>query len=451
MSPRSRPASIRFGRIRRLAHRSVLSVADAESESPGSPSVAARPAGRPLPPSAGRSATALDVPEEHLLGELDLAGEQRADGLAAVDPDDRLGDQRSKRDDLDLGAALLLRDRDRIGDDDLSQRRCGDPLDRRLRKARRGWRRHTCSVTPSRCRASTIWMSVPAVSISSSTMMARLPRTSPMTLRTSARSWLPMRRFSTIARGASSSSAKVRARLAKPRSVTTTRFSSCFWTEVAGQQVDGRQLVDRDVEEALDLALVEVDGQEAVGPGHGQHVRDEASRDGDAGLVLLVGAAVAVVGHDGGDPPGAGALEGVDHDEQLHDRLVDRARGGLDQEDVLLPGVVDDPDEDVLVGELEDLGPAQVDAQVAADVPGQLRVGVPGVDVELVRWQGRSPGSRLPLTSGSPPSRRGLGCLRAPLSAKPPRCASPARKAAMPTTLSPALRRITITPRACDE
>ncbi len=84
------------------------------------------------------------------------------------------------------------------------------------------------SVTPSRSRARTISMSVPPVSISSSTMIARLPRTSPMTFMSSARSRLPTRRFSMIASGASSSSANVRARLAKPRSVTTTQSSSCM-------------------------------------------------------------------------------------------------------------------------------------------------------------------------------------------------------------------------------
>src|SRR3712207_8025165 len=51
-------------------------------------------------------------------------------------------------------------------------------------------------------------------------------------------------------------------------------------------------------------------------------------------LVALVGAAVGVVGDDGGDPPGGGALERVDHDQQLEDRAAERAGEGLDDEDV---------------------------------------------------------------------------------------------------------------------
>ena len=136
----------------------------------------------------------------------------------------------------------------------------------------------------------------------------------------------------------------------------------CLWREVVREHVDRGQLVDRDVEEALDLALVEVHRQHPVGAGDGDHVGDEAGRDRDARLVLLVRPAVGVVRDDRRDPPGAGPLEGVDHDQQLHDRLVDRVAGRLDEEDVLLADVVEDLDEDVLVGELEDLGacPARV-------------------------------------------------------------------------------------------
>ena len=58
--------------------------------------------------------------------------------------------------------------------------------------------------------------------------------------------------------------------------------------EVVRQEVDGGQLVDRDVEEALDLALVEVHREDPVGAGDGDHVGDQAGGDRDARLVLLV-------------------------------------------------------------------------------------------------------------------------------------------------------------------
>ena len=80
-------------------------------------------------------------------------------------------------------------------------------------------------------------------------------------------------------------------------------------------------------------------------------------------------------------------------DRAAHDRLVDRVGRRLDEEHVLLADVIEDLDEDVLVRELEDLGPPGLNPKVAADLPGQLRVGIAVVDLELVRVQGR----RLPL------------------------------------------------------
>ena len=154
--------------------------------------------------------------------------------------------------------------------------------------------------------------------------------------------------------------------------------------DVARQDVDRRQLVDRDREEALDLSLVQVHGQHPVGSGHGQHVRDEPRGDRDARLVLLVGPSVAVERHDRRDTAGRRALEGVDHDQQLHDRLIHRAAGWLDQEHVLLAHVLEHAHEDVLVGELEDLDVPHARLQVAADVLRQWSVRVSGVDAELV-------------------------------------------------------------------
>ena len=96
----------------------------------------------------------------------------------------------------------------------------------------------------------------------------------------------------------------------------------------------GVQVVDGDVEEALDLRGVQVHGDDVVAAGRLQHVRDELGRDGRARLVLLVLARVREVGDDGGDAARRGRLAGVDHDEELHEAVVDFARGrGLEDED----------------------------------------------------------------------------------------------------------------------
>ena len=193
--------------------------------------------------------------------------------------------------------------------------------------------------------------------------------------------------------------------------------------------------------------------EDPVGAGDRDHVGDQAGRDRDPRLVLLVRSAVGVERDDRGDPPGARPLERVDHDQELHDRLVDRVGRRLDEEDVLLADVVEDLDEDVLVRELEDLRLARLDAEVAADLPGQVRVRVAVVDLELVRVHAALPTEvhhdavtrRFP-RPGRPRPVRGRHCRRCH------RCsASPARNAAIATTRSPSARRMTITPRAPDE
>ena len=162
--------------------------------------------------------------------------------------------------------------------------------------------------------------------------------------------------------------------------------------------------------------------------------------------------------------PGAGALERVDHDQEFHDRLVDRVVGRLDEEDVLLADVLQDLDEDVLVGELEDLQLARLGAEIAADLPGEVRVRVAVVDLELVRVQARRlPSAERRVCSHTDLIRQAPGSVGlvplapepsapgAPSSPMPSCSASPARNAAMATTRSPSARRMTMTPRACGE
>src|SRR5829696_8803746 len=198
--------------------------------------------------------------------------------------------------------------------------------------------------------------------------------------------------------------------------------------EVPAEHVDRREAVDRD------------------------HVRDEASRDRNPRLVLLVRAPVRVVRDDGRDPSGGRPLERVDHDQELHDRLVHGARRRLDEEDVLLADVVQDAHEDVLVRELEDFGPTGLAGEPVRDLARQLRVGVAVVDLVLVYVHACLPvaegghDERSPPSAGAAPSASG-----SPLSPMAPRSASPSWKAEIATTLSPSPSRMTMTPRAPEE
>ena len=76
--------------------------------------------------------------------------------------------------------------------------------------------------------------------------------------------------------------------------------------------------------------------------------------------------------------------------------VVNRAGHGLEQEDVLLPDVLEDPDERLIVAELEDLATSALDAKVRAYVLCQGGVGVTGKHLQVfVEWHCLGAGPRL--------------------------------------------------------
>ena len=96
------------------------------------------------------------------------------------------------------------------------------------------------------------------------------------------------------------------------------------------------EVVDGKVEEALDLAGVQIHGDDVVAARDGEHVGDELRGDGRAALVLFVHACVRVARDDGGDAAGRGTLARGDEDEELHEVVVHVAAGRLQDKDVLV-------------------------------------------------------------------------------------------------------------------
>ena len=88
-----------------------------------------------------------------------------------------------------------------------------------------------------------------------------------------------------------------------PTSGETTITSESFIRSLMSRTHDrrGEQIVGRDIEEALDLAGVQVDGQHAVGAGVSDHVGDELGRDRRARPCLAILTGVAEIGDHGGD------------------------------------------------------------------------------------------------------------------------------------------------------
>ena len=141
---------------------------------------------------------------------------------------------------------------------------------------------------------------------------------------------------------------------------------------------------DWDVEEALDLALVQVNGDHLVDAGGLEEVCDEARGDRLARSGLAVLAGVAVVGDDGGELAARGALGRIGHDQGLHDQVVDVGAGhGLDKEDVVAADRLGEARVGLAVGELLGGQALELEVQDVRDPLGQLRVTGAGVELDL--------------------------------------------------------------------
>src|SRR6266545_2040355 len=165
------------------------------------------------------------------------------------------------------------------------------------------------------------------------------------------------------------------------------------------EQHRGRiEVVERDREEALDLAGVHVHRDDASHPRRLDEVRDELRRDGDARGALPVLPGVAVVRDDRGDGPGRRALQRVRHDEELHQVRVRVRACGLDDEAVEPADVLADLHLDLAVGEASDVRWGQGPAELLADRLGERAVRVPCehpvVVPASVRHHSRAPRSR---------------------------------------------------------
>ena len=142
-------------------------------------------------------------------------------------------------------------------------RGCDRTLDRR---ERRGWRRQPHPARPARGRS---WPREPACRRCRSRRPRRStlwPSTSPIRLNISVRAPSSERRFSTIASGTSSRSAKLRAAAQRPDvRRDDDRVRDGVHLKVIDEQPKGRQLVNGDGKEALNLLGVQVEGDDPVG------------------------------------------------------------------------------------------------------------------------------------------------------------------------------------------
>lgn len=98
----------------------------------------------------------------------------------------------------------------------------------------------------------------------------------------------------------------------------------------------GPQVVHWDVEEPLNLAGVQVHGDDVVAASDDNHVGDQLRSDRRARFVFLVHPGVGEARDDRGDPAGRCRFAGGYEDEELHEHIVYVPAARLDDEDVLV-------------------------------------------------------------------------------------------------------------------
>src|SRR3972149_2415742 len=191
---------------------------------------------------------------------------------------------------------------------------------------RTGWgaRANTC-FAPSRRPAAPPWTSVPAVSTMSSRRTAVFPSTSPMMFITRD-SLVPARRLSMIAIVAFSRLAKARA---PPPRVGGNEHDIVFpvGLDELEHHGGGVEVVDRDVEEPLDLPGVQIHREYTRNPRRRQKVRHEFGGDRGTGEHLPALPRIPVIRDDRRDPLGGGALQGVHQDQEFDQVVVHRGAG----------------------------------------------------------------------------------------------------------------------------
>ncbi len=148
--------------------------------------------------------------------------------------------------------------------------------------------------------------------------------------------------------------------------------------DVADEDGRGKEVIGRDIEEALDLSGVEVHREDAVGTGIGNHIGDELGRDRRtrSGFAILAG--ISEIGDDGGDAACRGAAQSVDDNQQFHYVIVGGVGGRLDNEGVSAADVILDFGEDFHIGEAPDIGSCQREAEFGGDCLGEAARAISG-------------------------------------------------------------------------
>ena len=146
-------------------------------------------------------------------------------------------------------------------------------------------------------------------------------------------------------------------------------------------------MVYRNIEEALNLCCVQVHCQHTVSTGSSDEVCNQFCRDRVSGFCFSVLSCVAEIWDNGSHTAGRGAFEGIDHNKQFHEVIVDRSTGGLYNEHVRTTDRLLDRYSDLSVRECLDLAFAYRQAQTSRNFRCYLWIGISSEDLDILTMQ----------------------------------------------------------------
>ncbi len=146
-------------------------------------------------------------------------------------------------------------------------------------------------------------------------------------------------------------------------------------------------MIDGDVEKAGDLLGVEIHAEDAADAGGGEQIGDQLGGDRHPRLILAILPGVAKEGNDRRDPRRARPAGCIHHDEQLHQVLIGRRAGRLDDVNIPAADIFIDLDVGLAIGERAYGGIPKRHTNARADPLREVAVRGAGENLH-VAWRG---------------------------------------------------------------
>jgi hypothetical protein len=156
---------------------------------------------------------------------------------------------------------------------------------------------------------------------------------------------------------------------------------------VVEEDGQGVEMIERNVEKALDLAGMQVDAQDPIDARRDHEVGAKLGGDGGAGRDFAVLPRVPVIGDHGRDRSRRRAAQRVGQDEQLHHVVVHRRTGGLDDVRIDTPHIFADLAERFPIAEARDADLAERHLENLRYLLSQRGIRVAREDADLLEHE----------------------------------------------------------------